>query len=119
MKYLLDTCVLLWALEGDKKKLGKLTQIITDPKTIIYVSIASYWEIVIKRSLGRISIKGNLSESIEESGFMWLNIGTHHIDYLDNLPLIHNDPFDRLLIAQSKCEKIKLLTTDDKVLQYL
>lgn len=81
--------------------------------------MASYWEIAIKRSLGRITIKGNLRESIEESGFMWLNIGTNHIDYLETLPLIHHDPFDRLLIAQAKSETIEILTTDEKILQYL
>lgn len=118
MKYLLDTCVLLWALEDNRKKLGAFASIISNPKNLIFVSIASYWEIVIKQALGRIILDGDLPSAIEGSGFLWLDIKTLHIDHLRKLPLIHHDPFDRLLISQSTVEKLKLLTTDTKVMQY-
>jgi PIN domain nuclease of toxin-antitoxin system len=118
MRYILDTCVLIWALEGRESKLGNFKEIILDDKNVIFVSIASYWEIVIKESIGRIKIDHNISDAIIESGFMWLGIKTDHIDYIKKLPLIHNDPFDRLLIAQSKTENIKLLTSDSKILEY-
>lgn len=62
---------------------------------------------------------GSLSKSIEDSGFKWLDIKIKHIDYLQNLPIIHNDPFDRLIIAQSKQDKLQILTTNNKILQYL
>lgn len=118
MKYILDTCVLLWALEDNESKLHSFKEIILDNRNIIFVSIASYWEIVIKESIGRIKVDNNISEAIVESGFTWLNIKTNHIDYIRNLPLIHNDLFDRLLIAQSRIENMKLLTADSKILKY-
>ena len=55
MRYILDTCVLIWALEGRESKLGSFKEIILDDKNVIFVSIASYWEIVIKESIGRIT----------------------------------------------------------------
>jgi PIN domain nuclease of toxin-antitoxin system len=118
MRYILDTCVLLWALEGNDSKLRSFGEIILDNRNVIFVSVASYWEIVIKESIGRIKVDHNISEAIIESGFAWLGIKTDHIDYIRNLPLIHNDPFDRLLIAQSKTENMKLLTVDSKILEY-
>lgn len=118
MKCLLDTCILLWALEGNTTKLGDFTKIIINPESLVYVSIASYWEIAIKQNLGRIKFKENLRNAIQQSGFIWLNIEVRHIDFLKDLPLIHNDPFDRILIAQARVDQMQLLTCDEKVLKY-
>lgn len=118
MKYLLDTCVLLWALEKNTKKLGNFVEKICDQKSVVFVSMASYWEIAIKRSLGRLKIEGDLRELITASGFEWLNIETRHIDYLLELPLLHHDPFDRLLIAQARVDQLELLTRDEQILRY-
>ena len=78
MKYLLDTCVLLWALEGNLRKLGKFADIINDDKNIVYVSIASYWEILIKKSIGKIEVEDDLKAAINDSGFLWLDIKLYH-----------------------------------------
>ena len=118
MKYLLDTCVLLWALEGNLRKLGKFADIINDDKNIVYVSIASYWEILIKKSIGKIEVEDDLKAAINDSGFLWLDIKLYHIDYINKLPNLHFDPFDRLLIAQSFTEDLKFLTKDEKILKY-
>ncbi|KKB96798.1 hypothetical protein SZ25_00107 [Candidatus Arcanobacter lacustris] len=118
MKYLLDTCVLLWALEGNDRKLGKFTTIINDVKNVVFVSIASYWEIMIKKSIGKIEIDGDLFLAVNDSGFLWIDIKIAHIDYINKLPLIHHDPFDRLLLAQSRTEGLKILTRDEKILKY-
>ncbi|WPY01294.1 Type II toxin-antitoxin system VapC family toxin [Candidatus Trichorickettsia mobilis] len=118
MKYLLDTCVLIWALEGDDIKLGKFKELILDTKNNIFISIASYWEIIIKQTLGRITVNADLAKAVLDSGFTWLDIKILHLDYIKELPLIHNDPFDRLLVAQSKTENLTILTTDSKILQY-
>jgi PIN domain nuclease of toxin-antitoxin system len=118
MKYLLDTCVLLWALEKNTKQLGDFVEKIIDPKSVVFVSMISYWEIAIKRSLGRLKIEGDLPELIAASGFEWLSIETRHIDYLLELPLLHHDPFDRLLIAQSAVDELELLTRDEHILRY-
>jgi PIN domain nuclease of toxin-antitoxin system len=118
MKYLLDTCVLVWALEGDDIKLGKFKELILDTKNNIFISIASYWEIIIKQTLGRITVNADLAKAVLDSGFTWLDIKILHLDYIKELPLIHHDPFDRLLVAQSEIEGLKILTTDSKILQY-
>lgn len=116
--FLLDTCVLLWTLQGNMEKIKKFIPILSNEKNIIYVSVASYWEIMIKKSLGRIEVEDNLASAIEESGFLWLNIKLPHIDHIATLPKIHNDPFDRLLIAQALCEDMEIITTDDAILDY-
>ena len=120
MKCLLDTCILLWVLEDNTSKLKDFSPIIMNPQNQMFVSIASYWEIAVKRELGRISFKSDvdLATLINESGFLWLSIETRHIDELHTLPLIHHDPFDRLLLAQSKVDGLELLTTDEKILSY-
>ncbi len=118
MKYLLDTCVLLWSLEGSLSKISQFVPIIENEANYVAVSIVSYWEIVIKKALNKIKSPDNLIEIVEKTGFSWININLSHIMMLEKLPLLHHDPFDRLLISQAKSEKFKLLSTDDKVLQY-
>jgi PIN domain nuclease of toxin-antitoxin system len=118
MKYLLDTCVLLWALEGNQKKLNKFYGLIEDASNSIFVSVISYWEIAIKKSLGKLVAPDDLIETIEQTGFTWLNLDVSYIKELENLPILHHDPFDRLLIAQSNVTQLKLLTNDEKIKAY-
>jgi PIN domain nuclease of toxin-antitoxin system len=118
MKYLLDTSVLLWSINGDYTKISQFIDIIKNENNYIAVSMVSYWEITIKKSLGKIKTPNNLIEIIEETGFSWLNLELRHISVLGHLPLHHHDPFDRLLIAQAQTEKFKLLTTNNTILQY-
>lgn len=118
-RYLIDTCVLLWILRGDVERIRDFINVIENNKNLIFVSIASYWEIMIKKSIGRIEINGDLAKAIEESGFIWLDIKLHHIDYVETLPNMHKDPFDRLLLSQARTDKLKFLTTDEKLIQYM
>jgi PIN domain nuclease of toxin-antitoxin system len=118
-KYLLDTHVAIWMIEGNIKGLGEFKDIILDKRNLLFVSLASYWEIVIKSSIGKLKIVDNLKSAIEDSDVNWLDITFEHIDHVRKLPLIHHDPFDRLIVAQSKVEDIKLLTRDSKMTQYL
>jgi PIN domain nuclease of toxin-antitoxin system len=118
VKYLLDTCVLLWALEDNKAKISSFVDILQNPKNYIAVSVVSYWEIAIKKSLGKLSVPNDLLTVVEESGFAWINLETKHIEQLEKLPLLHNDPFDRLLIAQANADGFKLLSVDQMLLQY-
>lgn len=118
MRYLLDTCVILWALEGNTNKIKDFIGIIENPNNEIYISVISYWEIVIKKSLGKLKAPDNFLETVEAAGFEKLNLEFQHIAHLQSLPLLHNDPFDRLLIAQSLSENCKLLTTDAQILKY-
>ncbi|NNM59010.1 MAG: type II toxin-antitoxin system VapC family toxin [Legionellales bacterium] len=120
MKYLLDTCILLWCLEGNTKKLTPFLDIIEDAENDLAVSVVTYWEIVIKQSLGKLDLPplDELIEIVKETGFSTMSLDILHIRQLEKMPLIHNDPFDRLLIAQSVVEQVILLTTDEKILLY-
>lgn len=118
MKYLLDTCMLLWTLEENKERLKKFIKIIEDPSNELAVSVISYWEIAIKKALGKLDVPNNWTDVIEETGLVWLHLEPKHIAELENLPLLHHDPFDRLLISQAKVERMTLLTHDKVVLQY-
>jgi PIN domain nuclease of toxin-antitoxin system len=118
MKYLLDTCVLLWFLEENKKQLGPFLEWIEDPNNEVILSVVNYWEIVIKCSLGELDLPSDWFQSVENSGFVWLNLEPKHIKQLETLPSYHRDPFDRLLICQSLAEQCKLLTRDEKILRY-
>lgn len=117
-QYLLDTHILLWWLSGDKKLGKKKTDLIAKSTNHILVSTVSIWEIVIKKSLGKLKIPGNLKEIIYESEFEILSITPDHVLYLENLPAIHNDPFDRLLISQSICEDMIFVTADKIIPKY-
>lgn len=117
-RYLLDTHILLWWLANDKKLTKKVTTLITNPKNHIIVSAASVWEIVIKKSLGKLETPDNLKEAILAHHFELLPISVDHALYLEHLPNIHNDPFDRLLIAQSIVEDLTFVTADKIIPKY-
>jgi len=121
MKYLLDTHTATWAL-GDKKRLSKKAiEIIDNTSLPIYVSITSAWEIAIKVSVNKLTFQGGseffLSE-MQKNGIRILGIEGAYIKQLETLPLIHRDPFDRLLIATAKVENMKLITADENIQKY-
>ncbi len=118
MKYLLDTCVLLWSLNDDQDKITLFTKIIKNPHNFIAVSVITYWEIVIKQSLGKLTVPDNINDIVTESGFTWINLELRHVRGLQELPLLHTDPFDRLLIAQAKVDDYEILTTDKQMQLY-
>jgi len=118
VKYLIDTCVLIWAINGDKQKLKPFLEYFEGENNIVYVSIISYWEIVVKSSLNKIYIPDNFIDLVNASGFSWLPLEIHHLDKLKILPMIHADPFDRLLIAQALADGFHLLTVDKQIPKY-
>lgn len=122
MKVLCDTHVLLWYLLGETQRFSPLTQdILLDETNELYFSTASLWEIAIKHSLGKPDFNFEpslISDELLQQDFRLLNIALPHILAVGELPFIHNDPFDRLLIVQAEWEKLHLFTADSKVLQY-
>ena len=113
--YLVDTHIFIWWLSEDKK-LNKSTQkILKDPNSHIYVSIATLWEISIKNTAGKLPLKTTITEMVSFSGFELLSINLSHVLNLGKLPIYHNDPFDRMLVAQAKAEGLTLLTDDRKI----
>jgi PIN domain nuclease of toxin-antitoxin system len=122
MRVLLDTHVLIWLVEGDKNLSTVARSAIEDEDNSLYLSIASLWEITIKLSLGKLDLQLSVDEMVESflipGGIEILQIQTSHLSILRNLPLHHRDPFDRMIIAQAKSEKMTLISADGMFDQY-
>jgi PIN domain nuclease of toxin-antitoxin system len=121
VKLLLDTHLLLWSA-GQPERLSKEARaLIEAPENELFFSSASLWEVVIKRGLGREDFKVDarlLRRGLLDNGYSELPIGSEHVVAVDNLPAIHKDPFDRVLVAQAQVEGITLLTADPTVAEY-
>jgi PIN domain nuclease of toxin-antitoxin system len=121
MRFLLDTHIILWFLNGDKNLSAKAMQIILNPEYTKYVSIASVWEVAIKIGLKKLYFPGNtqgLLQAINDNGFELCPILPNYILELEKLPLHHRDPFDRILIATAKHEKMGIITVDSNIQLY-
>jgi PIN domain nuclease of toxin-antitoxin system len=119
MRLLLDTHVLLWWVTADRKLSAAVRELMSDGENRVFISAATFWEIAIKQTLGRIEIDlRSLRDAIAEDGFEELPVNVEHTLQLSALPLTHRDPFDRLLIAQSIAEMAVLVTRDDAVHAY-
>ncbi len=121
MKLLLDTHVVLWAAGQTEKLSTSARTLLTTPENDLFFSVASMWEIAIKRGLGREDFKVNprrLRKMLIANGYIELSIDAEHVFTVETLPLLHKDPFDRLLLAQARTEGMLLLTVDAAVLQY-
>jgi PIN domain nuclease of toxin-antitoxin system len=121
MKLLLDTHLLLWAA-GEPRRLSKQARALIDnPDNELLFSAASLWEVAIKRGLGRKDFTVDarlLRRGLLDNGYSELPINSDHVVATESLPLIHKDPFDRILVAQATVEGVTLLTTDSLVSQY-
>ena len=114
--------MLIWLLNGDNILSKKVLEIIKNPKLELFVSIVSFWEVSIKRSLGKFDISYSTRDLINEtknSGIKLIGVEPDHIFSLEELPLHHRDPFDRLIIAQSKAENMLLISKDEMFDKYI
>ena len=121
MKLLLDTHLLLWAAQGLEKLPAVAQTLMSEPENELFFSVASLWEVVIKRGLDREDFKVDprlLRRSLLDNGYLELPILSEHVVAVGSLPNIHKDPFDRLLVAQAMFEGITLLTVDARVAEY-
>jgi PIN domain nuclease of toxin-antitoxin system len=118
MRLLIDTHVFLWAMAGDKKLSARAQATMLDADAV-FVSAASIWEISIKSALGKLDADVNeLVAQMAKAGFRELPVTARHAAAVRDLPEIHRDPFDRLLVAQAMTEPLRLLTDDDNVAKY-
>jgi len=121
MKLLLDTHLLLWAA-GEPQRLSKQARrLIDNPENELLFSAASLWEVALKRGLGREDFKVDarlLRRGLLDNGYSELTIISDHVVATESLPLIHKDPFDRVLVAQATVLGVTLLTIDSVVSQY-
>ena len=121
MNLLLDTHLLLWAAGAPDRLPAVARDLIEDPGNILIFSVASLWEIAIKRGLGRDDFRVDprlLRRGLIDNGYAELAITSEHVVAVDSLPPLHRDLFDRLLIAQATAEGVTLLTSDKALAAY-
>jgi PIN domain nuclease of toxin-antitoxin system len=122
MKVLLDTVAFLWWVTNDNALSDRVLKAISNPDNEVFFSAASAWEIVIKIKLGRMKLKqapdAFIRRQLQQNNISRLPIEISHALYLHKLPEIHRDPFDRILIAQSQLEQMRLATNDLEIMKY-
>ena len=122
MRILLDTCTFLWIISGDSKLSARARDLFIDPENEIYLSPISVWEISIKHALGRLPLPEKPEHFIpsqrKRHGIKTLPLEEEVALYLPRLPLLHNDPFDRMLICQAIVNGMAIMTPDELILKY-
>lgn len=106
-------------MAGESERIGKKAIAAIDEKDArIVISAVTVWEVAIKRRLGKLEAPADLLHQLEHARVELLPIGARHADRVGTLPMHHRDPFDRLLIAQAKAERLALVTADDWISDY-
>lgn len=121
MRLLIDTHLLIWAAEGPERLSAEAVTMMADQDNVLVFSVASLWEVAIKQTLNRpdFSVDASLfRHGLVQSGYEELTINAAHAIAVAGLPSIHNDPFDRMLIAQARTEGLLLLTADRRLASY-
>lgn len=121
MRILLDTQAMIWHLEGNERLSRGQRDFIMDPHSEVFVSLATIWEIAIKISIGKLRLRKPLTQILEQLAVQSIDILTiapGHVLQVASLPLLHRDPFDRMIIAQSKVEFLTIVTTDPSFAAY-
>jgi PIN domain nuclease of toxin-antitoxin system len=122
LKILIDTHIFLWAITGDPRLSALQRSVYTDESNDIYLSVASVWEILIKSGLRKLPLPvpaaAWLSRQLEENRITALAIRMSHLTELECLPSLHRDPFDRMLVAQARAEKMPILSADPEIRKY-
>ena len=121
MQLLLDTHLLVWAMGEPERLDPALVHLLEDPMNTPVFSVASLWELVIKRGLDRPDFRLEpplLRQALLEAGWRELPMEAHHVLVLGQLPALHRDPFDRLLLAQAQADGLLFITADQQLAQY-
>jgi PIN domain nuclease of toxin-antitoxin system len=119
-KYLVDTHILIWWLTDDTNLSQKAREILSNPNNHVSISVVSAWEMSIKLGLNKdFQMSVSLEDCFDEkNGFEVLPVNLNHVSKLEKLPMLHKDPFDRMLVAQAISEGCALVSADKKVGQY-
>lgn len=117
-RLLLDTHAFLWWLSDDAALGDSARGAIEDGRNEVYVSAASVWEIAIKQALGKLEAPDDLDRIVEEEDFIRLPISLFHAEAAGKLPPLHQDPFDRMLVAQAQAEGLVIVTGDAHIPRY-
>lgn len=118
MSYLLDTHSFIWLARGDGRLSRRVVELASDPDSSIFLSVVSRWEIELKRRTDPDLLPRPFDELFASSRFLSLDLGFNVPSRLADLPYLHKDPFDRLLIAQTLTEGLTLVSRDSQVRRY-
>jgi PIN domain nuclease of toxin-antitoxin system len=118
LRILLDTHVLLWWLARDPALGSRAGSALADEQAELFVSAATVWEIAIKRAAGKLETPDDLGVILRSSAMRELAVTWSHAALAGALPRLHDDPFDRMLVAQAQAEELTLVTADRMVLRY-
>ena len=122
MKYLLDTCTFLWTIAEPKKLSKEARRLISAKENELYLSAVSVWELAIQIELKRVKIEGDISSFVPEQrishSIQSVPLSEEASLHLSRLPVIHKDPFDRMLICQSLVHAMPLITPDKTIQKY-
>jgi PIN domain nuclease of toxin-antitoxin system len=122
VRLLLDTHIFLWFAYGDQRLGNRVREAFLDVENDLFFSAASYWEICIKQSRGKLELtsgwEGLIDRVLAANGISWLAIEKLHCQAILKLPKVHKDPFDRLLVAQAKTAGLTVMTTDPHIPLY-
>lgn len=122
MKYLIDTHAFIWAATEPEKLSKRVVKTLESPKNTLFLSIASIWEMQIKIQLRKLILPISLPDMVKQqqqvNDIEILLVDSSHIYHLENLPLYHRDPFDRMLISQSVLEDLILVSKDSVFSKY-
>ena len=119
--YLLDTHTAIWFFDGNTAMSSATEQIIRDRTNRIYLSVISAWELTIKITIGKLRFPDDAAgfmQAAQRNDIIIIPIETAHLTVLKELPMIHRDPFDRLLVATAIAEKLTIITADEDIAKY-
>jgi len=117
VKLLVDTHVVIWWL-ADDPTLSDDIKAKLDHEPEVFLSAATVWEVAIKQAIGKLKEPVDLPERVRDCGFRELSVTSLHALMAGRLPQLHRDPFDRMLVAQARCEDMTLLTRNPEILRY-
>jgi PIN domain nuclease of toxin-antitoxin system len=119
---LLDTNVIIWTISSSDKISTRAKRAMSQSRAALFVSVVSVWEIVLKHQEGKLLLQTDLEEVVDQilyrSPWTILAMSPEHLPVLASLPMLHKDPFDRLLIAQARHEGMSMLTADEEIKKY-
>ncbi len=115
---MLDSHAILWWRADDERLGERARQAIEDPDALPYFSSASIWELAIKQAKGKLKIPADLPEALLEEGFIEITMNSRHALDAAALPPHHDDPFDRMLVAQAFTERLTVVTRDARIAAY-
>ena len=121
-RLLLDTSVVIWMLSADHKLSARAKRALSFSNASLLVSVVSAWEIVIKSAAGKLRLHNSLTRILDQilyqSPWTILPMTGEHLPLLSALPMLHKDPFDRMLIAQAQHEGLTMVTPDEQIRKY-